>query len=74
MSETSNETMVDELHNGFSEEGLAAIDESDPAEFFAFVVRTYEKRNTLLKTVQYKYIKDIKQWADVFYKIKTNTS
>ena len=42
--------------------------------FPALVVTTYENRKKMLKPEQYKYVKNIQHWADIFYKIKTKKS
>jgi len=58
----------------FNEEGLAAIDKTDPAEFPAFVATTFENRKKVLKPEQHKFVKSLQHWADILYKIKTKTS
>jgi hypothetical protein len=73
-SKKTNEQIVNELRARFNEQGLAAIDTTDPAKIPAFVVQTFENRKKMLKPEQYKYVKNIQHWADIFYKIKTKNS
>jgi hypothetical protein len=73
-SKKTNEQIVNELRARFNEQGLAVIDTTDPAKIPAFVVQTFENRKKMLKPEQYKYVKNIQHWADIFYKIKTKNS